>query len=135
MLTPRKLRFAKEYVLDHNGAAAAVRAGYAPNTAKVSASRLMREPEVQAAVRDNERAVEVKIGMSRDKVIQGLLDAIAIAEVEANPHALIAGWREIAKMLGYYTPERQVMDVTLDTARVIRRFEQMSDAELLLHLG
>jgi len=131
MLTPRKVRFAKEYVLDHNGAAAAVRAGYSANTAKESASRLMREPEVQAAVRENERAVEAEIAMSRNKVVQGLLDAIAIAELEANPHALIAAWREIAKMLGYYTPERQVVDVTLDSARVIRRFEQMSDEELV----
>jgi len=95
----------------------------------------MREPEVQAAVRENERAVEAKISMSRDKVVQGLLDAIAIAEVESNPHALIAGWREIAKMLGYYTPECQVMDVTLDIARVIRRFEQMSDEELVKLAG
>ena len=38
----KQSRFVREYAVDCNGAAAAVRAGYAPRSAKVTASRLLR---------------------------------------------------------------------------------------------
>ncbi len=43
-------RFVLEYQQDGNGAAAAVRAGYAPKSAKVTASRLLTKANVKAAL-------------------------------------------------------------------------------------
>ena len=37
----KQSRFVREYAVDCNGAAAAVRAGYSPRSAKVTASRLL----------------------------------------------------------------------------------------------
>jgi len=37
----KQARFVREYAVDCNGAAAAVRAGYSPRSAKVTASRLL----------------------------------------------------------------------------------------------
>jgi phage terminase small subunit len=47
VLTPKEARFVAEYPIDLNGAAAAVRAGYAPKSAKVTASRLLKKPADQ----------------------------------------------------------------------------------------
>jgi Terminase small subunit len=49
-LTPKRLRFAAEYVIDLNGAAAARRAGVADSSAKVTACRWLKEPAVAAEV-------------------------------------------------------------------------------------
>jgi phage terminase small subunit len=40
-LTAKQTRFIDEFLVDSNGAAAAVRAGYAPGSAKVAASRML----------------------------------------------------------------------------------------------
>lgn len=54
MLTPKQERFADEFMLDHCGAAAAVRAGYAPGSAKVTACRLLTRTNVKDALRDRQ---------------------------------------------------------------------------------
>ena len=49
-LTPRQAAFVAEYMVDLNGAAAAVRAGYSANSAKEQAARLLTNANVQAAI-------------------------------------------------------------------------------------
>ena len=49
-LTARQHAFAAEYLADHNGTQAAIRAGFSPRTAKVQASQLLRHPGVAARV-------------------------------------------------------------------------------------
>ena len=44
--------------------------------------------------------------VSRQDVIDGLMDAINQAVLLEDPTAQIAGWREIIKMHGFYEPER-----------------------------
>ena len=46
-LTAKQKRFAAEYVIDHNGAQAAIRAGYAEKQAKSHASRMLRNVAVR----------------------------------------------------------------------------------------
>lgn len=49
-LTKRVAKFVEEYVKDFNGRQAAIRAGYSPNGAEVTASRLLRNPNVRAVL-------------------------------------------------------------------------------------
>jgi phage terminase small subunit len=49
-LTPRERLFVAEYLVDLHGADAAIRVGYAARSATVTASRLLRKANVQAAV-------------------------------------------------------------------------------------
>ena len=44
---------------------------------------------------------------------------------------MIAGWREIARMLGFYTPEVHRIELSPDGARLAQQLGVMSDAELL----
>ncbi|TCA34331.1 terminase small subunit [Rhizobium leguminosarum bv. viciae] len=49
-LTPKQQSFVEEYLIDMNGAKAAVRAGFSKRTAAVQASQLLAKPENQAAI-------------------------------------------------------------------------------------
>tara|TARA_R110000822_G_scaffold160612_1_gene300791 strand:- start:219 stop:602 length:384 start_codon:yes stop_codon:yes gene_type:complete len=49
-LTPKQLKFTREYAKDGNGTQAAIRAGYAPNSADVAASRLLVNVKIGKAV-------------------------------------------------------------------------------------
>ncbi|KKK46635.1 hypothetical protein LCGC14_3163250, partial [marine sediment metagenome] len=50
-LNPRQQLFVDEYLKDANGTQAVIRAGYSTNGAKVTAHRLLTNPNVQAAVK------------------------------------------------------------------------------------
>jgi phage terminase small subunit len=49
-LSARQRAFCAEYLVDRNGTQAAVRAGYAPRSAKQQASRLLAHPKVKASI-------------------------------------------------------------------------------------
>jgi phage terminase small subunit len=49
-LTARQLKFTREYAVDGNGTQAAIRAGYAPNTAQEQSSRMLSKVMVAEAV-------------------------------------------------------------------------------------
>lgn len=71
-MTPREARFAAEYLIDLNGAAAAVRAGYSERSAKKIASELLQRPVVQAAVQSGMLARTARTGITQDRVLQEL---------------------------------------------------------------
>ncbi len=128
-LTPKQARFAEEYVVDHNGAAAAVRAGYSARSAKQIANELLTKHDLQAAVAAQEALVAAELGMTRQRVISEILKAIDLARLQSNPAGMIAGWSAVAKICGLNAPER--VTVGIETSVSDNDFTRMSDAELL----
>ena len=98
----KQTRFVREYAVDCNGAVAAVRAGYSPRSAKVTASRLLTKANVQRALRQIQQADAERLALSREAVIDQLQDAIDFARVKKDPMAMILGLRELGRMMGYY---------------------------------
>ncbi|MCX4154982.1 MULTISPECIES: terminase small subunit [Paraburkholderia] len=49
-LTPKQAKFKLEYLKDHNGTQAAIRAGYGSAGASVAASRLLKDPRISSAI-------------------------------------------------------------------------------------
>lgn len=64
-LTPKQSAFCREYIKDHNGRQAAIRAGYASPTANVAASKLVTKGNVRAEI----ARLEAKTGRSEDAAI------------------------------------------------------------------
>jgi len=69
MLTPKQARFVEEYLVDANGKAAAIRAGYSPKTAEVQASRLLRSPKVRVPFEDAMQARSKRTEVTADRVV------------------------------------------------------------------
>ena len=51
---------------------------------------------------EREKQVQSEFKVTRQRVMNGMLAAIAEARAAADPMAQIRGWCEVAKMLGYY---------------------------------
>ncbi len=66
----RRERFVREYLIDLNGRAAAVRAGYSGVTARSIASELLALPEIQAKVKKEMQARSERTGITADKVLE-----------------------------------------------------------------
>lgn len=112
-----------------NQTAAARQAGF--NQPGTSAHALVRNPKVIAAIAEERAEYARASGMTKQKVIDGFAEAIDLARIKADPIAMIAGWREIGKMCGFYEAQKSEIKVSVQGQVLIHRLNSMSDEELL----
>lgn len=129
-MTPRQTRFVDEFLIDANGTQAAMRAGYGASGARVAAHRLLTNVAISSAIEARQRADATRLQIDRENVLAGLLGAVEMAREQRNPAGMIAGLREVGKLMGFYT-DRVKVDVDLGERAMRSRLEAMTDEELL----
>ena len=92
---------------------------------------LLKRPHIIAAREQARLAVRGRTNFTREDVVAGLKEAIDQAKILADPMAQIAGWREMAKILGFdKTPNVHLhMTGTIDNVR--KQIAGMSTEELM----
>ena len=131
-LTPRQAKFVHEYLVDGNGARAAVAAGYGVAGSRVAAHRLLTNANVQKALQARHSADATRLSVQRNDVLQSLLKAYNMALEQCNPAAMVSAARECGRMMGYYAPERQQVEVMNESNTAThQRLARMGDAELM----
>ena len=108
---------------------ASLRAGFADGGSM--AYRMVRMPNILALKAKYEALYQEASQMTRQKVMDGLLEAVDMAKLMSEPATMVAGWREIGKMCGYFAPVEVKMKVDVSGSVVVDRLNGMSDAELL----
>lgn len=108
---------------------AAAQAGY--SSALKMGSNLMRRPNIQKAIQIERQKYEEASQMTRKKVIDGFLEAIEIGKMKADGLVMVAGWREIAKMCGYFAPVQHKIDISIGGSVTMQKLQGLSDHELL----
>lgn len=129
--TAKQARFIDEYLVDANGTQAAIRAGYAAAGARVAAHRLITNVAISSAIAARQRADGERLGMKRQDVLKGLLEAVHLARDQRNPAAMVAALREVGKLMGLYAPGRVDLVLAPERRAELQRLEAMTDAELL----
>lgn len=129
-LSDRQVRFVAEYLVDANGTQAAIRAGYGAAGARVAAHRLLTNVAICSAIEARQRADGERLGIRRQDVLKSLLEAVYLAREQCNPAGMVAGLREIGKLMGLYAPERLKVGVDAGQAAELRWLGAMSDGEL-----
>lgn len=71
-LTEKQKRFADEWLIDMNGTAAAIRAGYSVKSAEVTASKLLRNPKVRAYIDERMAEHSRRTGVTQERIIREL---------------------------------------------------------------
>ena len=129
-LTEKQRLFVHYLVHDRlNQTAAARQAGFSqPGTA---ANTLMKNPKVLSAIAEERLEYAKASGMTKQKVIEGFVEAIDMARIKADPVAMIAGWREIGKMCGFYEATKTKVELSVQGQVLIQRLNTMTDEELL----
>jgi phage terminase small subunit len=79
-LNPRQRLFVQEYLVDQDGQAAAIRAGYAHSRAKITASQLLADPRIAAAIAEGVREREARAEITADRILYRL-DVVADANM------------------------------------------------------
>ena len=131
-LTPKQARFVDEYLVDGNGARAAIAAGYGLAGARVRAHRLTKDNvAVRAEIRARQGAETQRLQIQRRDVLAGLLEAFAMARERREPATMVSSAREVGRMLGFYEPERHQVEVSAGADLEMGRLARLSDDELL----
>jgi phage terminase small subunit len=71
-LVPKQNAFVREYIKDYCGAQAAIRAGYSKKAAKEIASELLTKPHIQAGVTREERKLQNRFILTKERVLKEL---------------------------------------------------------------
>jgi phage terminase small subunit len=79
-LTPKQRRFVDEYLIDLNGTQAAIRTGYAPHSAAITASKLLTIPKIASAVALAGEKRSERTQIDADYVLKGINRAIQRCE-------------------------------------------------------
>ncbi len=69
-MTDKRERFVLEYLIDLNATQAAIRAGYTPESAEVTGSRLLRNVKVQEALQQAKKRLGERAQIKVDQVIE-----------------------------------------------------------------
>lgn len=127
-LTEMQKLFVKHWAAGETITNAGIRAGYHDGGAY--AYRMVKMPNILAAYNVEKQAFERANDMSRKKVMEGFQDGIAMAAMLGEPASVIAGWREIGRMCGYYEPVTVKHQVNVQGKILVDRMNRMTDEEL-----
>ena len=107
-MSPKQIRFSNEYLIDFNGTAAAIRAGYSAKTARQIATENLAKPSIQALIKEQQVNDASKLQMTRQRALEVLLDGVSMAKQMNDPAAMIQGMSTVAKVLGFTaSPDRK----------------------------
>lgn len=112
-----------------NLSAAARNAGFRQPAS--SATALMKNPKVIKAIAIEREEYAKASGMTKQKVIEGFAEAIDLARIKADPIAMIAGWREVGKMCGFYEPQKAEVRISVQGQVLLQQLNNMTDEQLL----
>lgn len=95
-LTDRQQRFVDEYLIDLNATAAAIRAGYSPETARQQGYRLLTNVDVEEAVQKAMGMRAERTALSQDEVVEDLreLRDICMARKSVKIMTIVKNARE-----------------------------------------
>lgn len=143
-ITPKQERFCQEYIVDYNGAQAAVRAGYAANSARKTASRMLTNADILARVRELQREQTARLALTQDYVLQQLVDTyrccrepepvlvydpdaggmVESGKYQFDSKGALRALELIGKHLGMYQNKLK-LDAKLDTGQLGKVLEQL----------
>ena len=129
-LSKAQMRWVEEYLVDGNGKAAAIRAGFSSRGADALAKKYLANPAVLQCVSNLQNALLTSVEPSRADVSQGLLLAIALARQQSDAPAMLSAMRELAQLHGFSPIEPN--EVVADSQEAPAwKFRWMDDAELV----
>ena len=101
-MSARRERFIEEYLIDRNGAQAAIRAGYSQKTARQIACELLTKPDVSYEISRRAYEVSQRLQIDLETVLANLGEAFADAKRQKRPDLMIDACREIGRLCGFY---------------------------------
>lgn len=128
-LDPKREQYAQLRAKGLGKQAAAVSAGYADHSG--AGAQAEESVEVAERIRELQTEAATNAGVTKEMVAEGLKAAAAIAQTQGDATGMVAAWKELGRMLGYYAPEVKKIQKSINQKDLRKALEDMSDEELL----
>jgi hypothetical protein len=128
-LTVQERKFVEAFAAGLNQTQAARAAGYKDPSG--TGSSLLRRDEIRAAVMMERAKLEEAAQLTRKDVVAGFIDAVEMAKRMEDPLTMIAGYRELGKLLGYYEAQKTQLNINIDRHASMVELERLPDEKLL----
>lgn len=138
-LTKKQQLFVDAYLIDPNGKKAAIAAGYAPGSAAIEATRLLKHAAVAAAIDRGQKLLAVKSGITPDMVIAelariGFSDIRQVLEWRNRSEALFNDKGEPVDVPTLELSIRESASIHPDAAAAIAEISQTKDGAVKVKL-
>jgi phage terminase small subunit len=145
-MTEKQKLFIKEYLIDFNGAQAAIRAGYSKDTARIIASELLTKLNIQDAVNKEIEKRNQRLEVKQDRVVHELakiafssidsyLDSegnIDLSQIDNINSSMVKEVKSHKKMICGGENDRDILDESVS----LKLHDKMKALELIgKHLG
>jgi phage terminase small subunit len=108
-LTPKQKAFVREYKKNGgNGTQAAIKAGYSEKTARKIASENVTKPDIQEALKQEEKKLQEKYEYTIDDMVRELDDVKMKADAEQNRQAQIKAIELKGKAFGLFVDRQEI---------------------------
>lgn len=121
--------FIENMGLGHTPTKAAKLAGWA-NPGRES-KELLKDVDIVAEIQRLQLENQKISKLSREDVMERLIDAFDIAKLQGDPQAMVRSMAEVNRMNGFYAPEKKVLELT-DGSKTIQEQVQGMTKEALL---
>lgn len=92
--------------------AAARKSGY--SHAPQRGGELLINPAIRLHIEYHQAQHAKEMGMTRERIQEGLLEAIDVARELGDAGSMIRGWAEVARVTGLNAPAKQEVDITVN---------------------
>ena len=134
-ITPRQAKFVDEYLVDGNGTQAATRAGYGAAGARVAAYRLLTNVAISSAIEARRQADSARLAVTRQNVLQQLVEAFGLARELGQPAVMVAAARELGRLMGFYAPVQATVALAGEADSLQRQLRAMTNDELFRQIA
>lgn len=119
---------------------AVIASGLRPEDAPITsidnaASEQFKRPFIRDMLAAEQAQTALDNKITRKNVLDGLKEAIDMARIQGEPGIMIAGWKEIGKMCGFYEAVKVKVDLTSGGAKISTVIRTLSDDDLLRLAG
>lgn len=130
-LSDKQRRFVHEYLIDMNGAQAAIRAGYSPKAAKEQAARLLTKANVAQAVAEGMEQKAAELGIDARWVLQEAVSVYREARQEGDRSAALKSLDLVGKHVDVAAFKERVEHTGKDGGPIdVRNLSNLTDAQL-----
>lgn len=121
-LTPKQALFVKKLSTGHNQTESAILAGYSPNSAYSTASRMLRNAKIVKALDS--------VGLTDKRIAEGIKkNALSGEGVKATADTSIRAFELASRLKGYFDKEDERANLS-QTNIYVQELKQMSDQDL-----
>lgn len=127
VLPERQQRFVGEYPVDLDGTKAAIRAGYSEKTAAQQASRLLKNVNIQKAIKEKLEERQERTEITADRVLREL-ESIGFSKDGERTTDRLKALELIGKHLGMYTDKVEMRaEITESDVSLVEKVRKRLD--------